>query len=161
MASSKVNNVWLKMFLLIALFGTSSVYGEIWVATCSVQGVLQVGEKFNPGEEPQHGSRGISSSFSQVYYLQLPATLGKQLQAQGVQIEKPEASEVYSKMVDIGWPSNDRTYNPFDLNKKVGLKLRVTGELYSPDRVFSQYLSPVFMKAIKVEVVDKFEPHNW
>jgi hypothetical protein len=147
--------------LAIVLFGTSTIRAEVQVSMCTIQGFLQIGEKFNPAAAPENGLHGVPSSFSQVYYLQLPTPLGKQLQAQGIEVNDENQLEIYSRMVDVGWPSNDASYNPYGLNKKVGLKLKVSGKLYSPYRAFRQYLSPIFMNAKHVEVLEKFETSGW
>lgn len=146
------------------LWGEGATPPDMGIATCSIQGVLQIGDRFVSGEPAKDGLYGVPAHFIQVYYLQLPAPLGKQLAAQGIDVRKAKGfdeSDYSVKMVDVGWPSNDVTYNPFKLNRKVGLRLRITGQAYTPYHAFSQYLSNVFLKAKKVEVLKNFDTKGW
>jgi hypothetical protein len=130
-----------------------------------IQSVLQKGQLFVSAVPPdsQHGLHAVPSSVIEVYYLQLPLPLGKQLTAQGIELASRSdlAENFQDKMVDLGWPDNDPTYNPFGFNQKVGMKLKVTGDLYSDFRAPQTHLSGVFMKAVKVEVLKSFETEKW
>lgn len=134
------------------------------IATCTIQGVLQIGEKFVAAEKPEHGLNGSPAHFVQVYYLQLPLPLGRQLEAQGIDLKSVkdfEESDFYTQMIDVGWPSNDSRYNPFGFNKNIGRKLKVTGQAFPPYHGFSSYLSPIFLNVRKVEVIKEFEKAGW
>jgi hypothetical protein len=122
----------------------------------SVQGVLNVGKLFI------HGSPRDPGEVIDVYFLQLPISLGRQLAAQkikGADRFGPNLNGVV--MVDVGWPDNDREYNPFDLKRKVGRKIKVFGSLDDDFRAPQTHLSRFFLNPQKVEVLKSFDSNGW
>ncbi len=150
--------------LLLAYASTCRADTMSSLEQVSVQGVLNVGELYDPGFPAQNGLRAVSGQIIKVYYLQLPAPLGKQLSTQkitpSIASEFPMNSDNVI-MVDVGWPDNDPKYNPFGFSKKVGKRLKVYGSLSSDFRAPQIHLSPVFLKATKVEVLKSFNTYGW
>ncbi|MBI3006663.1 MAG: hypothetical protein HYY49_14805 [Ignavibacteriales bacterium] len=129
-----------------------------------VQGVLNVGELFIPAIPAENGLPEYPASISKVYYLQLPTPLATQLKAQQMPpsiIERLPEESGDIIMVDIGWPDNDAPANPFGLNKKVGMKLKVRGVLSFEFRAPQTHLSKAFLKAANVEVLKSFDTNGW